>query len=79
MAAERLVHAGFRTVLMDEKMEWEKSCGGGVTCKAVNPTVAVPGGGPAGSMAAERLAHAGFRTLLIDEKMAWQKPRGAKP
>jgi len=42
----------------------------------VNPTVAVLGGGPAGSMAAERLAHAGVRTLLIDEKMAWEKPCG---
>ncbi len=39
-------------------------------------TVAVLGGGPAGSMAAERLASAGLRTYLIDEKLAWEKPCG---
>ena len=36
MAAERLAHAGVRTVLIDEKMAWEKPCGGGVTFKAYN-------------------------------------------
>ncbi|MCA2969375.1 MAG: NAD(P)/FAD-dependent oxidoreductase [Acidobacteriaceae bacterium] len=39
-------------------------------------SVAVLGGGPAGSMAAERLATAGFETRLIDEKLAWEKPCG---
>jgi flavin-dependent dehydrogenase len=39
-------------------------------------TVAVLGGGPAGSSAAERLAHAGLRTIIIDEKLAWEKPCG---
>jgi geranylgeranyl reductase family protein len=39
-------------------------------------SVAVIGGGPAGSFAAERLASAGFRTLLLDEKLAWEKPCG---
>lgn len=39
-------------------------------------TVAVLGGGPAGSSAAERLASAGLRTLLFDEKLAWEKPCG---
>jgi geranylgeranyl reductase family protein len=39
-------------------------------------TVAVLGGGPAGSMAAERLASAGMRVLLFDEKLAWEKPCG---
>ena len=39
-------------------------------------TVAVLGGGPAGSVAAERLARAGLRTLLFDEKLAWEKPCG---
>ena len=39
-------------------------------------TVAVVGGGPAGSFAAERLARAGLKTLLIDEKLAWEKPCG---
>ena len=39
-------------------------------------SVAVLGGGPAGSMAAERLAAAGLRTVLIDEKLAWEKPCG---
>jgi flavin-dependent dehydrogenase len=34
MAAERLAAAGFRTVLLDEKLAWEKPCGGGVTWKA---------------------------------------------
>jgi geranylgeranyl reductase family protein len=39
-------------------------------------TVAVLGGGPAGSFAAERLARAGLKTLLFDEKLAWEKPCG---
>jgi geranylgeranyl reductase family protein len=39
-------------------------------------TVAVLGGGPAGSTAAERLARGGLRTILIDEKLAWEKPCG---
>ena len=39
-------------------------------------TVAVLGGGPAGSSAAERLARAGLRTILFDEKLAWEKPCG---
>ena len=39
-------------------------------------TVAILGGGPAGSLAAERLARAGVRTLLFDEKLAWEKPCG---
>ncbi len=39
-------------------------------------TVAVLGGGPAGSFAAERLARAGLRTLIFDEKLAWEKPCG---
>lgn len=39
-------------------------------------TVAVLGGGPAGSFAAERLANAGLRTLIFDEKLAWEKPCG---
>ena len=39
-------------------------------------TVAVLGGGPAGSFAAERLAQAGLKTVLFDEKLAWEKPCG---
>jgi geranylgeranyl reductase family protein len=39
-------------------------------------TVAVLGGGPAGSVAAARLAGAGVKTILIDEKLAWEKPCG---
>ena len=39
-------------------------------------TVAVLGGGPAGSFAAERLARAGLKTTLFDEKLAWEKPCG---
>ena len=33
-AAERLASAGLRTVLFDEKLAWEKPCGGGLTYKA---------------------------------------------
>ncbi len=33
-AAERLAAAGMKTVLLDEKLAWEKPCGGGVTYKA---------------------------------------------
>ena len=39
-------------------------------------TVAVLGGGPAGSFAAERLARAGLKTVVFDEKLAWEKPCG---
>jgi len=37
-------------------------------------TVAILGGGPAGSFAAERLASAGLRSIGFDEKLAWEKP-----
>src|ERR1700755_3160872 len=33
-AAERLARAGMRTLLFDEKLAWEKPCGGGLTYKA---------------------------------------------
>jgi flavin-dependent dehydrogenase len=33
-AAERLAAAGLQTVLIDEKLAWEKPCGGGLTYKA---------------------------------------------
>ncbi len=33
-AAERLASAGLRTVIFDEKLAWEKPCGGGITYKA---------------------------------------------
>jgi geranylgeranyl reductase family protein len=39
-------------------------------------TVAVLGGGPAGSFTAERLARAGLETIVFDEKLAWEKPCG---
>jgi geranylgeranyl reductase family protein len=32
--AERLAASGLRTILLDEKLAWEKPCGGGVTYKA---------------------------------------------
>jgi geranylgeranyl reductase family protein len=32
--AERLARAGLRTVVFDEKLAWEKPCGGGITYKA---------------------------------------------
>jgi geranylgeranyl reductase family protein len=32
--AERLAHAGLRTIILDEKLAWEKPCGGGLTYKA---------------------------------------------
>jgi geranylgeranyl reductase family protein len=33
-AAERLASAGLSTILLDEKLAWEKPCGGGLTYKA---------------------------------------------
>src|SRR5690242_12778783 len=33
-AAERLARAGLRTIVLDEKLAWEKPCGGGITFKA---------------------------------------------
>ena len=33
-AAERLSHSGLNTILFDEKLAWEKPCGGGLTYKA---------------------------------------------
>jgi geranylgeranyl reductase family protein len=39
-------------------------------------SVAVLGGGPAGSFAAERLARAGLKVAIFDEKLAWEKPCG---
>ena len=33
-AAERLARAGLETILLDEKLAWEKPCGGGITYKA---------------------------------------------
>src|SRR5437764_14260648 len=33
-AAERLARAGLRTYVLDEKLAWEKPCGGGITYKA---------------------------------------------
>jgi len=33
-AAERLARAGVKTLLIDEKLAWEKPCGGGLTYKA---------------------------------------------
>lgn len=35
-AAERLASAGLSTVVLDEKLAWEKPCGGGLTYKAWN-------------------------------------------
>ena len=33
-AAERLARSGIDTVVLDEKLAWEKPCGGGITYKA---------------------------------------------
>jgi geranylgeranyl reductase family protein len=33
-AAERLARGGLRTIILDEKLAWEKPCGGGLTYKA---------------------------------------------
>ena len=33
-AAERLASSGLKTILFDEKLAWEKPCGGGLTYKA---------------------------------------------
>jgi flavin-dependent dehydrogenase len=34
--AERLARGGLKTILIDEKLAWEKPCGGGLTWKAYN-------------------------------------------
>src|ERR1700761_1831098 len=39
-------------------------------------SVAILGGGPAGSFAAAQLASAGLAVQLFDEKLAWEKPCG---
>jgi geranylgeranyl diphosphate/geranylgeranyl-bacteriochlorophyllide a reductase len=39
-------------------------------------SIAIVGGGPAGSVAAALLAGAGRRVTLFDEKLAWEKPCG---
>lgn len=39
-------------------------------------SIAVIGGGPAGSLVAAKLAQSGYRVLLFDEKLAWEKPCG---
>src|SRR5215203_2470620 len=36
MAAAKLARAGMRVTLIDEKLAWEKPCGGGLTYKAYN-------------------------------------------
>jgi flavin-dependent dehydrogenase len=36
MAAARLAGSGIRTLVLDEKLAWEKPCGGGLTYKAYN-------------------------------------------
>src|SRR5215218_5727468 len=36
MAAAKLANAGMRVTLIDEKLAWEKPCGGGLTYKAYN-------------------------------------------
>ncbi|HUK26092.1 MAG TPA: NAD(P)/FAD-dependent oxidoreductase [Terriglobales bacterium] len=39
-------------------------------------TIAIVGGGPAGSVAAESLARGGRRVILFEEKPGWEKPCG---
>jgi flavin-dependent dehydrogenase len=39
-------------------------------------TIAIIGGGPAGTVAAAALAQAGRRVILFEEKLAWEKPCG---
>ena len=34
MAAERLARAGLSAIILDEKVAWEKPCGGGITVRA---------------------------------------------
>src|SRR5690348_4904502 len=36
LAAAQLAHAGCEVLLFDEKLAWEKPCGGGLTDKAIN-------------------------------------------
>jgi flavin-dependent dehydrogenase len=39
-------------------------------------SIAIIGGGPAGSLAAANLARSGRKVFLFDEKLAWEKPCG---
>ena len=36
IAAERLAAAGMDTLILDEKLAWEKPCGGGITYKGLS-------------------------------------------
>ena len=38
-AAERLARAGLSTIIIDEKLAWEKPCGGGITYKAYSASI----------------------------------------
>ena len=71
-AAERLARAGLKAIVFDEKLAWEKPCGGGLTHKAYsqypflldNPT-------PKRMVSETVLAapHAGEVVLKLDEPL----------
>ena len=71
-AAERLASAGVNTVVIDEKLAWEKPCGGGVTYKAYNEyPFLVENDTPKRFVTETNLAapHAGEVSLLLDHPL----------
>jgi geranylgeranyl reductase family protein len=71
VAAERLAAAGIRTTLFDEKLAWEKPCGGGLTYKAYEKyPFLLHNDSPKRPVSVTRLAAPGAR----DAKMELRQP-----
>jgi flavin-dependent dehydrogenase len=73
MAAERLARAGRHVVLIDEKLAWEKPCGGGITPKAIlrYPFLAEASVAPNWVSACEMISPAGRRVVFpLRQKIA---------
>jgi geranylgeranyl reductase family protein len=71
-AAERLARAGMKTLVFDEKLAWEKPCGGGLTHKAYKQYPFLSENGASKKVVREmRVAgpHAGGVRLWLDEPL----------